>query len=206
MRVWIAIWTGSTIICGRIGAWIAGGPAVRLLALLLAAGFCKGLPWTTHLMFTGAAGWLATAIVLGLRPAPEKPAEEQQKTALTPATVTAALHQLAAPHVQLAPLAKHLATTTTDLRKTLTEMGVPVAGGVRMKGRGVSTGVKAKHFPPLSPAAAPAPEGVLTSDNNSNNDGEQRPEKGLRVEPIGLAGAVVHDPAEAHRHHPVRTH
>jgi hypothetical protein len=34
---------------------------------------------------------------------------------------------------------------------------------------------------------------------NANNAPESGAEKGLRVEPIGQAGTVVHDPAEAHR-------
>ena len=204
MRVWIAIWTGSTVLCGRIGAWIAGGWAPRVLGLLLAAGFLKGVPRTTEIALVLAAGWLVTAIVLGLRaPAVEQPAAPVEEPKLTPEKVTAALHQLAAPHVQLAPLAEALGSTTGDTRRVLQGMGVPVAGGVRMKGRGVSTGVKAKHFPPLSPAAAPGPTPVVTSSNNSD---EGTPEKGLRVEAIGQGGTVVHDPAEAHRHHALRTH
>jgi hypothetical protein len=191
MRVWIAIWTGSTVICGRIGAWIAGGPVPRLILLVFVAGFAKGLHRTTELAYTAAGAWIVTAITLGLRPpaaaaapaAPEKPA-------LTPEAVTAAMHQLAAPHVQLAPLAEHLSTTTAALRTVLGEMGVPIAGGVRMKGHGVSTGVKAEDLPPRSPTAAPGTEGALTSDNNSNN--------ALIVErQAGMS--IIRDPADRKR-------
>lgn len=188
MRVWIAIWTGSTVICGRIGAWIAGGWAPRTLGLLLAAGFLKGVPRTTEIALALAIAWLGYAIVLGLRaPTEDQPAEAVEEPKLSPEKVTAALHQLAAPHVQLVPLAEALDSTTGDLRKALQEMGVPVAGGVRMKGRGVSPGVRADDLPPLSPAATSGPAPVVTCDNNSNN--------ALMVErQAGMS--IIRDPAD----------
>jgi hypothetical protein len=200
MRVWIAIWTGSALICGRIGAWIAGGPRARLLGLVLAAGFMKGLPGTTHIAYTAAAVWLVTAVVLGLR-APTTQAGEKP-AALAPEKVTAAMHQLAAPHIQLAPLAEHLSTTTSDLRKALEEMGVPIADGVRMKGRGVSTGVRADDLPPLSPAAAPDTKGPLTSNNNSNNGEEAVIRKGFGGRYRFWVTDDPTNPARAHVHHP----
>lgn len=178
MGVWIAIWVGSTMICGRIGAWIAGGAAPRLLAVLLTAGFLKGLPHTTEILWALAAGWLAYAILLGLRsPAPEN-AEEPQ---LSRERVTVALHEVANPHVQLVPLAEHLGTTTEEVRTALTEMGVPIAGGVRMKGRGVSPGVRAVDLPPLSPDGSGRPAAVVTSDNNDNNSVTVEKREGMSI-------------------------
>jgi hypothetical protein len=202
VRVWVAIWVGSTAICGRIGAWIGKGPLPRLTGLALAAGFAKGLPHTTTLAWLTAAAWLATAIALGLRsPALTAPDDDGQEAALTPERVTAALHELAAPHVQLAPLAEALDSTTQDVRTVLEEMGVPVAGGVRMKGRGVSTGVRADDLPPLSPAAAPGTEGALTSDNNSNNGEESGPQKGLGGRYRFWVTDDPKNPARARVHH-----
>ena len=191
MRVWVAIWTGSAAICARIGAWIAGGPVPRLIALGLAAGFAKGLPHTTTLVWLTAAAWLVTAVVLGLRsPATTAPEDDGQEPALTPEKVTAALHELAAPHVHLVPVAEALDSTTQDVRKALDEMGVPVTDGVRMKGRGVSPGVRAQDLPPLPRDHSPAAEGVLTSDNNSNNAPTVERQAGM---------TIIRDPADRKR-------
>jgi hypothetical protein len=79
MRVWIAVWTGSSALTRAICDWIRGGAAPRLLGLFLAAGFIKGLPWTTSIAVLLALGWLLTAIALGLRlPAPAAAAAEPE--------------------------------------------------------------------------------------------------------------------------------
>lgn len=76
MRVWIAIWVGSTTITHWLAAWIAGGAVLRLFVIGLAAGFAKGLPFTTALCWLAALTWLSLAIILGLR---EAAAEEAAK-------------------------------------------------------------------------------------------------------------------------------
>lgn len=195
MRVWVAIWTGSTVICGRIGAWIAGGPLARVTGLLLAAGFAKGLPHTTTVAYVAAAAWIVTAVAYGLRTPTQPDCEEAteetvEQPKLTADTVTAALHAVAAPHAQLEPAADHLGCTTADLRAVLKEMGVPVAGGVRMKGRGVSTGVREQDLPPLPRDHSPATEGALTSDNNSNNAPTVERQAGM---------TIIRDPADRKR-------
>lgn len=74
-----------------------------------------------------------------------------------------AMHEIGAPHAHISALADHLKTTPARVREGCSLAGVPVAGGVRMKKRGVSTGVKAAHFPPLpSPAVTPS-EGVVVA-------------------------------------------
>ncbi|MEV8432011.1 hypothetical protein ACWHLZ_28005 [Streptomyces chartreusis] len=204
MRVWIAIWTGSSAISRRIAAWIAGGPLLRLALVALAAGFLRGWPGWDITVPAFAVGWLATAVVLGLRlpdpTAPPEPATEavddaEEQLADAPAGITReqlvrALHEVGAPHAHTTALADHLKASTSAVREALTEARVPLSGGVRMKGRPVpvSPGVKAGDFPPLpSPGEKGAQEGVLTSNNNDSNNGrafetvadEERPHRTL---------------------------
>lgn len=196
MRVWVAIWVGSTLITRAIAAWIAGGVTLKIIIIVIIAGVVKGLPWTTAIVYTLAASWLLTAIALGLLAPPpasggqSKPADETPAEPSIPTheELTAALHQVAAPHAHITALAEHLDTSTELVREGLDGAGIPLSGGVRMKGRkvAVSPGVKAGDFPPLS---SPAPEasqegvvaGVLTSNNNSNNTGEQNPQEGMSI-------------------------
>ncbi|MCL6733312.1 hypothetical protein [Streptomyces neyagawaensis] len=211
MRLWIAIWVGSTAICRAIAAWIAGGVALRLTLIALAAGFIKGLRWTTDIVCFGAAVWFLVAVIIGARspvtlavlkqatpgPAPEpceEPAAEvtaeaaEEPPALTHERLVQALHAVGAPHAHTSALADHLGAPAEAVREALRAAGIPLSGGVRMKGRPVvvSPGVKAGDFPPLpSPTQATAEEepvaGVLTSNNNSNNADEPDPEEGPTI-------------------------
>lgn len=190
MRVWVAIWVGSTVICRAIGAWIAGGVVLKLILIGVVAGFVKGLPWTTNIVLLLAAGWLVTAIALGLRtPAPDEQAEDADGPVIpTREQLATALHTVGAPHAHITALAEHLGTSNDRVREGLDGAGIPVSGGVRMKGRkvAVSPGVKKDDFPPLpSPSSEAAVEGVvagvLTSNNNSNNSGGEGPEKGMSI-------------------------
>ncbi|WP_435218394.1 hypothetical protein [Streptomyces sp. bgisy034] len=206
MRVWVAIWTGSTAICRGIAAWIAGGPLLRLGLVVLAAGFLRGWPGWDVTVATFTVGWLTTAVVLGLRlpdptapPATEAPAAPGDDTQEQPATappgisreqLVRALHEVGTPHAHTTALADHLKASTGAVREALTEARIPLSGGVRMKGRPVpvSPGVKAGDFPPLpSPGDEAAQEGPLTSNNNDNNNSrgfetvpdEERPQRTL---------------------------
>lgn len=190
---WRALWLGSSRITGVIAGWLQQGLLLRLGALVLVAGFCKGLPFTGRIAVAAAAAWVVTGLVLGYR----TPAEDAAPgPALDPADVARELHAVADPHAHLQPVADRLRVPAPALREALKAMGVPVSRGVRMKGRGVSTGVKRGDLPPLPPTPIAAPEGVLTSNNNSNNAPPAAPREGLRVEPIGQAGAVVHVESE----------
>lgn len=200
MRVWIAIWTGSTLICGRVGAWITRGPAARVLALLLAAGFIKGLPWTTYIVWTGAAGWLGTAIILGLRPTAETPSGGPEKApARPPLTVdqlAAAMHEVGAPHAHLKAIADACTTTPAAVREKLKTVGIPIKD-VRMGGK-VSTGVERQHFPPLSspgnPPLEPPAVGVVVAGQSNNNDDDNA----LSVE-TQEGMTIIRDPADRKR-------
>jgi hypothetical protein len=186
MRVWIAIWTGSSIISNRVCTWIAGGPFARLLALLLATGFVKGLPFTTAIAGTAATGWLTTAITLGLRAPdptaksapqaageapPAEPEGPEQPTLPTRDDLATALHQVADPHAHLKAVAGALHTSTDRVREALTAAGIPITGGVRMGGR-VSTGVRADHFPPLPSPSPDDPVAVVDAGQSNNNNAD----------------------------------
>ncbi|MFE9645299.1 hypothetical protein ACFYO0_14520 [Streptomyces sp. NPDC006365] len=208
MRIWIAIWAGSTVICRAIAAWIAGGVALKLVIIGVVAGFVKGLPWTTNIVLVLAIGWLGAAIALGLRaPAAEKQQKPEQEapaeTALpTREELAAALHAIGSPHAHITALAEHLGTSNERVREGLDGAGIPVSGGVRMKGRkvAVSPGVRADDFPPLpSPSPEAAVKGVvagpLTSNNNSNNSGEEGPREEM---------SIIQDEANPRRWHVLR--
>ncbi|MDF2710662.1 MAG: hypothetical protein K0R62_6314 [Nonomuraea muscovyensis] len=188
MRVWIAVWTGSTVISRAIAAWIAARPVIRLLVVVLVAGFVKGLPVTTGIVLSWAGAWTALAVILGLRlPDPTKPVGTQPAhtpaadgqdqpdtpTGITREQLVRALHQIGTPHAHTSALADHLKASTDAVREALAEAGIPTQGGVRMKGRkvAVSPGVRQQDFPPLpSPDEGSPQEGPLTCNNNGNNN------------------------------------
>ncbi|MFF9279538.1 hypothetical protein [Streptomyces griseosporeus] len=200
MRVWIAIWTGSTALTQAIANWLRRGVALRLLVVFLAAGFIKGLPWTTRILVTLAAAWLITAIVLGLRlpdptapPTPDQPPaadasatagqpeaaapDGQEEAATTAAPLTRdqlvrALHEVGAPHAHITALAEHLGTPNEAVRQALTAASIPIAGGVRMKSRpvAVSPGVKQTDFPPLPSPGDDPTQEGALTSNNNDNN------------------------------------
>lgn len=67
MRVWLAIWVGSTRITREIAAWVLGGVVLRPICLAAAALFLKGWPGWDIVTPLCALAWLGGAIVLGLR-------------------------------------------------------------------------------------------------------------------------------------------
>lgn len=98
------------------------------------------------------------------------------------------------------------AADTKVVRALLDEAGVPVRPGVRTPA-GNGPGVHARDVPPLSPAESGLPGGRCScssaANTNTNNAPEPAPGEGLRVEPIGQAGTVIHHPADAVRHHQI---
>jgi hypothetical protein len=217
VRVWIAVVTGSTRICTAIAAWLLGGGAGailgKLLLVLVAAGVLKGMPWTTNAALLAALAWLAVAVVLGLRedvtvtvaakgkttPAAASPEPAEQAPALTRDRLVQALHEVGSPHAHTSALADHLKAPAETVRQALDEARIPRSGGVRMKGRpvAVSPGVKRGDFPPLPSRPEEAPqEGVLTSNNNSNNTGQEGP---------GEGSTIVQDETNPNRWHILRS-
>lgn len=99
------------------------------------------------------------------------------------------------------------AADTKVVKALLDEAGVRWREGVRTPA-GNGPGVYHDDVPPLSPVGGGAHEGRCscrsTANANANNADSDPPGEGLRVVPIGQAGTVVHDPADAVRHHKVR--
>jgi hypothetical protein len=119
-----------------------------------------------------------------------------------PAELVAAVRAIGTPHAQLKPLAEHLSASTDAVRATAARLGWEVKD-VRMAGRSASAGLRGDEAPSLPPPE-PLP-GVVgagqPADDNDDDSGQGSPRKGLRVEPIGLGGRLVHDPADVIRHH-----
>lgn len=216
MRIWISIWTGSTAICRYIGTWLAGGVALRLGLVLLVVGFIKGLPVTTHIVIAAAAGWLVTAIILGLQePDPTKP-KEPEKAPETPGEKEPADPAAALTRQQLADLLRgllqpkgHLHLTaiadalpgprkpTREVRALLERHTIPVRPGVRAPGAGVREGVHRDDIPaPAPPTAEPSSDGVVAPGQSNNNNTEE----GLEVH-RGEGMTIIRDPADRARSH-----
>lgn len=201
MRVWIAIWTGSSAIAKAIGDWIRGGAAAgKVLVVFLAAGFIKGLPWTTSIAVTLVCAWLLTAVYLGLRmPDPTKPAADkgeqpdgeeaeaedtdedeepaaQEREQPSRAVVIKALHGLlqGTGGVHLNALAKalpHGPWKTGDVRSLLASHSIRVRPGVRVPGVGGREGVHRDDVPPLSsPYEDATPVADVAAGQGNNNN------------------------------------
>jgi hypothetical protein len=224
MRIWIAIGDGSGHLTRSICRWIAGGAALRITLVFLAAGFIKGLPWTTAIAYTAAGAWLITAITLGLHP-PEPTTEKTKEEAkdgtgeedqeeeaeevahpadtLTRDDVAALLRTLLQETggVHLATLATALpgpARATRDARTLLTRHGIRVRAGVRVPDVGPREGVHRNDIPPHpSPTPGTTPDGVVTAGQSNNNNGNNT----VTEHQGGLT--VISTPDH---HNPVRTH
>lgn len=108
-----------------------------------------------------------------------------------------ALRAVADPNVHTAALAAHMKLPAERVRAALKAAGIPAAwrgadGGV------TSTGIKAAHFPPLSPSGEGAPEPVVVAGQASNNSNNNA----VRVK-RGEGTVTIYDPSDTHRHHRV---
>jgi hypothetical protein len=158
----------------------------KILLLVIACGVMWGLvaafPWIAYVVVgvLGTLAWQKTAgWIDGRRGSDEDDVEADpgdagadEAEASLHREITNALHAVGAPHAHITALAEHLGAPNDRVRQALDDLDIPISGGVRMKGRkvAVSPGVKRDDFPPLPSPYVDAPtEGVLTSNNNSNN-------------------------------------
>jgi hypothetical protein len=194
-------------------AWFkeGSGPGdflVRLAFLLGGLALLWGFVQTAPvLMFPLTVWWVIAAYRKGKSGEPEEkaavpPLQESSEPAQPKddsPEVLAALRKTTSPHAHLAAVAQALGTDTARVREVLTRAGVAITD-VRMKGRGVSTGVKAADIPLPSFSPSPSPEGpgpVVGPGQTNNNDTE------LTVSrfPSGVQIISVPDPEN-----PARTH
>ncbi|MFI1287443.1 hypothetical protein ACH4VM_02845 [Streptomyces sp. NPDC020792] len=194
-----------------------GGMSERTARLILAAvlllamwGIVAAVPETAYIVvgvllclaWQRAAGWLAR----------RRQDDEDGPAAEEAPDVAAALRRLVGDDngVLLTALRDHLKLPGTKaVRGLLDAAGIRVRAGVRTR-MGNGPGVHQDDIPAPSPTESGAhdPGCCCRSGNNTNanNAPEDPSQKGLRVEPIGHAGAIVRDPADATRHHQVRGH
>lgn len=148
-----------------------------VVGLLAAWGILVAAPWIAYVVvgILLDRGWQKARAWIERRQGSDEDEQEPPAAAedsLTRDRLTRALHAVGAPHAHTSALAAHLGTTNEHVRHALDDAGIPRSDGVRMKGRkvAVSPGVKRDDFPPLpSSDVADTQEGVLTSNNNSNN-------------------------------------
>ncbi|MEU3962907.1 hypothetical protein AB0F42_24395 [Streptomyces buecherae] len=174
------------------------GPAIRT-AVLAGAGYAalRLLRARPVLMWVAAGAWAVAAWRVGHpdwqpqemgEQADEEGEEVADPDAPIPLTDLAdALSRVGTPHAHLAALAAHLDATPARVRASLRAHGVPVET-VRMRGAGASTGIKATAMGAVVAAGQ-------ASNNNTNNTPAATSESGLRVDPIGQCGAVLHQGA-----------
>ncbi|ROP53292.1 hypothetical protein EDD94_2795 [Streptomyces sp. PanSC9] len=162
-------------------------------------GFLRTAP---VLMFPLTAWWVIAAFRKGKPEAKEEPAASPPQESREPAAeeddspkVLEALRESADPHVHLAVIAQKLGTDTAHVREVLTRAGVPISD-VRMKGRGVSTGVKGSDIPSPSPSPEPS-EPVVGPGQPDNNNTE------LTLTRLPSGGQVLSVPDPTN---PARTH
>lgn len=153
---------------------------IRLVFLLGGLALVWGFVQSAPVLMFGLTGWW---VIAAYRKG--EPGESEEKAAVVlpqessePAQpkddssgVMATLRKVAEPHAHLSAVAQALGADTAHVREVLTRTGVPISD-VRMKGRGVSTGVKAPDIPLPSFSPSPSPEGprpVVGSGQANNN-------------------------------------
>lgn len=150
------------------------------------------------------AGLLAAATVRKARgwAAGRRQTAEERPEPADVIDVVATLHELSPGGTlnvrltQLADAAQLISTQT--IRELLDEAGIPVRTGVRAGGRN-GPGVHATDIPRSCDTPSDDCWCRSASQPTANNTGGEDPGEGFRVEAIGQAGTVVHDPTETQR-------
>lgn len=177
---------------------LAGG-CVLAIGAVLAGGVAYAVPETAYY----AAGLLTAAGVRRARTWTARRRGDEQHVAEDAVDIVAALHQLSPGGTQNVRLTQLQEATglpdTRAVRALLDEANIRIKE-VRTGGK-VGQGVHATAIPRSCGAPSDSCWCAVTSNNNTNNTGGEGPEEGLRVEHIGAAGVVYHDPTERLRHH-----
>lgn len=203
----------TTLVC-QYGRWIvADGPGTAL-ARVCGCTAATGLGvWTTvttvPLLPVGAlaAFTIAAAAAAGPGEQPDADddtaAEDDAEEELTAAEFVELAREACGDGkgVHLAVLADLLDWDPADVREMAAEAGVPVTPSVRMKGAGVSTGIRLADLPPTPPPPLLGDEEGCSSAGQTTT-ATTTP---LDREDIGEGCVILRDPAEtARRHRAVR--
>lgn len=214
---------GSSALIARITAWVRAGreaetegwdasrgPLVRMIVLgVVSLIAVRAIATSPGLMWIICPLWLYKAWhAAPTQQEQETPDETPDEAPATPSLpdrdqLAGALREVANPHAQIVPLADYLGLPTGAVREALTAAGIPLTDGVRMKGRSVSSGVRATdipHAPIPDPDPAPVVVAGQPPNNNANNTNPSPAQKWRTVEIVD--GSRIHyDPSEAHRRH-----
>ncbi|WP_405019571.1 hypothetical protein OHV05_24545 [Kitasatospora sp. NBC_00070] len=174
----------------RVTAWWAADGVksgiARIIGTLLAAAFgagmllaAPGLWWPLAAVWL-IASWFATPAAVA-----EDEAEEEEND---PGAFLASLHHLIGDQkgVHLAQIAAELLgdeTATDRVREQCSAASVTISRGVRVKGRGVSTGVRRDSLPPLPAISPTAPVAVVTAGQNEQQQQQHPGQEGFVVLP-----------------------
>ncbi|HET6636170.1 MAG TPA: hypothetical protein VFH77_14220 [Streptomyces sp.] len=170
-RLTVGTWRLACRLCSACMAGEGTDKAWRALGALAVAVFAWRVivraPVVELLLL---AVWAVTAWRAGPKPkqAADEPTDQEHDEAGEEqplpdlGQLTAALHHVADPHAHLAAAAAHLGEDPARVREAARQAGIPI-GPVRVRGRGVSTGVKATDLPPLPDPPQPAPDDVVVA-------------------------------------------
>ncbi|WP_128977273.1 hypothetical protein [Streptomyces roseicoloratus] len=190
------------VVAGEQPSKLAGG-CVLAIGAALAGGIAYTVPETAYY----TAGLLTAAGVRRARTWAAGRRGGEQPEVEDAVDIVAALHELSpggTANVRLTQLAEGIGLPDTrTVRALLDEASIPIKE-VRTGGK-VGPGI---HVTAIPRSCGAPPDGcwcAVTSNNNTNNTPEEEPREGFRVEHIGHAGTVVHDPAETRRRHATTT-
>jgi hypothetical protein len=199
---------GCIALVSQYGRWlVADGPGTALARI----GGCTAAAalgvWTTVttvpllpvaalVVFTIAA---AVAAGPGEQPDPDDDGAEDEEEELTAAEFIELAREACegGKGVHLSVLAEQLDWDPADVREMAAAAGVPVTPSVRMKGAGVSTGIRLADLPPTPPLPLPDAEEGRSSAGQAATATTTPLD---RVE-IGEGCVILRDPAETARRH-----
>lgn len=200
---------GSSVVVRRVGASLVPsgrpGAAMARIGGVVAAtpAVLNSLHQQPHLTAVPVAAWLWASWRAGDSAQPvadpdraERDEQDEEAEDVTPDEFVALLHQLigTGSGVHLAQVAQHLTgdpSQTARVRNLCAAAGVAVAGGVRVPGRAVSTGIRKRDLPPLlqtppDPFQKVPVAVVVAGQHGQQHDGQQQQqgaEDGPRIVP-----------------------
>lgn len=183
--------TGGSVLLRKVTTWWAADGVksgiARVIGTLLGLAFGGGVLLTSPaLWWPLAAGWLIACWYA-------KPAAPAEPDPINPSAFLAALHQLIGQEkgLHLAQIAANLLGDENDtarVRALCQAAGVPINRGVRIKDRGVSTGIRRDALPPLPTPSESGTVGVVAA----GHDEQQQQQHGFVTLPDPGGNPRIH--------------